>query len=455
MSTSQALPQAAGRLTIKVRGVVQGVGFRPFVYRTARELGLAGWVRNQADLVQIEVQGPEPALAALVEALRTAAPPQVRIERLEVTRPACAGDLPQPFQIAASSGAPGTMRSMVARPTIPADLATCAECRAEIRAPDQRRYGYPFTNCTNCGPRWSIIRALPYDRPRTSMAGFSMCPACEAEYADPADRRFHAQPIACPACGPQLATARSRRPGNGIGRGGPGRRRRGPGVRPDRGPPGAGRLSTPGRRHLRRGSRAACAIARAGPTSRWPLCSARWTKCAATAGCRTRRPASSCRPPRRSFCSAARKKKRCQEPFLGARGGPFGKKVPDTFFSDCRSGCPGQSVPGRDAPLYAAAPLAHGCPVAAGGLHQRQSVRGADGHHATARPGATRPDRRRAAGARSADRPARGRLGGPGRARRLPGPPPRARLCPAADHAGRGNADGAGRGGAPEEPWWG
>ena len=90
------------------------------------------------------------------------------------------------------------------RPTIPADLATCAECREEVRTPGQRRFGYPFTNCTNCGPRWSIIERVPYDRPRTSMAAFRMCPACAAEYADPSDRRFHAQPIACPECGPKL-----------------------------------------------------------------------------------------------------------------------------------------------------------------------------------------------------------------------------------------------------------
>ena len=186
------------RLAIAVRGVVQGVGFRPFVYNTARSLGLPGWVQNQAEQVRIEVQGGPAELESFLAALRTAHPPQARIDSIEVEEAACEEGTPALFQILPSldRGRP--------RPTIPADLATCAECLEEIRTPGERRNRYPFTNCTNCGPRWSIIEQLPYDRPRTSMARFRMCPECEAEYGNPADRRFHAQPIACPRCGPAL-----------------------------------------------------------------------------------------------------------------------------------------------------------------------------------------------------------------------------------------------------------
>jgi hydrogenase maturation protein HypF len=190
-------------LAIAVRGIVQGVGFRPFVYQTARRGRLAGWVRNEAGMVRIEVQGEDAALDTFLDALEHAHPPQARIDSLEVEEQVPAHDAGQPdgaavFQIR------GSAEASAPRPTIPADLATCAECIAEIRDPSQRRYRYPFTNCTNCGPRWSIIERLPYDRTRTSMAGFAMCADCRAEYENPADRRFHAQPIACPRCGPML-----------------------------------------------------------------------------------------------------------------------------------------------------------------------------------------------------------------------------------------------------------
>ena len=194
-------PPAVHRLAITVRGVVQGVGFRPFVYNAARDRRLSGWVPNEADMVRIEVQGESAALDAFVEAIRHAAPPQARINAVEVEEIGIekdVGDTAATFEICISEG------TSAPRPTIPADLATCAECLAEIRAPSQRRYNYPFTNCTRCGPRWSIIERLPYDRPRTSMARFAMCPECQAEYENPADRRFHAQPIACPRCGPTL-----------------------------------------------------------------------------------------------------------------------------------------------------------------------------------------------------------------------------------------------------------
>jgi hydrogenase maturation protein HypF len=183
-----------------VRGVVQGVGFRPFIYNTACANRLSGWVQNRSGVVLIEAQGDRAALDGLLCAIRHSHPPQARIEAVEVQSIACQdqqADAPE-FHIRASSA------EAAPTPAIPADMATCDLCLAEIRNPTERRYRYPFTNCTNCGPRWSIIRQLPYDRPRTSMAQFELCPECAAQYADPADRRFHAQPIACPRCGPTL-----------------------------------------------------------------------------------------------------------------------------------------------------------------------------------------------------------------------------------------------------------
>ncbi len=192
----------ARRLAVTVRGVVQGVGFRPFAYNAARALGLAGWVVNEADAVRIEVEGNAASVEDFLTALRNAAPRQSRIESIEVEeRPvtgAGQGDEASAFQIRTSK------TDAAPRPTVPADLATCPECLAEIASPAERRHRYPFTNCTNCGPRWSIIEQLPYDRPRTSMAKFEMCAVCRAEYENPTDRRFHAQPIACPVCGPSL-----------------------------------------------------------------------------------------------------------------------------------------------------------------------------------------------------------------------------------------------------------
>ncbi len=186
------------RVAVRVRGIVQGVGFRPFVYRIACQNGLGGWVQNEADTVRIEVEGPAQRVDRFLAALRGDPPPQARLASIEVQRiPPGDGRLGE-FVIRSSpqDGSP--------RPTLPADLALCAACREEIRTPGQRRYRYPFTNCTCCGPRWSIVLGVPYDRPKTSMAEFAMCAACAAEYADPADRRFHAQPIACPQCGPHV-----------------------------------------------------------------------------------------------------------------------------------------------------------------------------------------------------------------------------------------------------------
>lgn len=180
---------------IRVSGLVQGVGFRPFVWRLAHRLGLCGSVRNDGDAVVILAQGVPAALDALEAALRLDAPAAARVAavRRAPVPPLAVAD----FTIAAS-GAGEVVAGVVA------DLATCPECLAEMDDPTGRRYGYPFTNCTACGPRFSIVEGLPYDRARTTMRGFSLCPACQAEYADPTDRRFHAQPIACPACGPRL-----------------------------------------------------------------------------------------------------------------------------------------------------------------------------------------------------------------------------------------------------------
>jgi hydrogenase maturation protein HypF len=183
------------RLRVLIRGAVQGVGFRPFVYRLAQDLGLAGWVSNGSDGVHIEVEGPVAQLERFLMRLEAERPPHAVIQSLEPSYLEAVGY--ERFEIRASVG--GVKTTLV----LP-DIATCPECLREILDPSNRRYRYPFTNCTHCGPRYSIIEDLPYDRRRTTMKVFRMCPACQAEYDDPLDRRFHAQPNACPACGPQL-----------------------------------------------------------------------------------------------------------------------------------------------------------------------------------------------------------------------------------------------------------
>ena len=193
-STSKSTVSSECRFAIAVRGVVQGVGFRPFVYSAACDRGLAAGC-NEADMVRIARRASWRA-GGVRRCDSPLSPPQGRIDGVEIAEIEI--EESSGFEICTSEG------TSAPRPTIPADLATCDECLAEIRDPSQRRYNYPFTNCTRCGPRWSIIERLPYDRPRTSMAGFAMCPDCQAEYDDPADRRFHAQPIACPRCGPKL-----------------------------------------------------------------------------------------------------------------------------------------------------------------------------------------------------------------------------------------------------------
>ncbi len=189
-----------GRLVV-VEGVVQGVGFRPFVWRLARELGLAGRVRNLAGRVEIEAVGRLVDIEALAVRLRLDAPPRARVERVTV------GPLPSAVTIAPGDGF--LIDESVSAPSIerlfPPDIATCDDCLRELFDPADRRYRYPFVNCTNCGPRATIIEELPYDRARTSMREFPLCPACDAEYRDPADRRFHAEPVACEVCGPRLS----------------------------------------------------------------------------------------------------------------------------------------------------------------------------------------------------------------------------------------------------------
>jgi hydrogenase maturation protein HypF len=184
------------RNRITVRGIVQGVGFRPFVYGLAVRLGLGGFVRNDAAGVTIEIEGDRAAVDAFVAALRNEAPPLARIETLAVE--ALSLQHSTSFAIIASAG--GARTTLIAP-----DTAPCADCLRELADPADRRYRYPFLNCTNCGPRFTIVDDIPYDRAHTTMAVFPMCPVCAAEYADPLNRRFHAQPTACPTCGPQLA----------------------------------------------------------------------------------------------------------------------------------------------------------------------------------------------------------------------------------------------------------
>ncbi|HEV2242144.1 MAG TPA: carbamoyltransferase HypF, partial [Streptosporangiaceae bacterium] len=185
------------RTAVRVEGIVQGVGFRPFVYSLATSLGLGGLVGNDVDGVFAEVEGTPAAVETFLHSLACEAPPLARIERITTT--AMRPDGTASFSIAPSE--PGRER----RALVSADTATCADCLAELNDPGDRRFGYPFINCTNCGPRFTIVRDVPYDRPLTTMAGFVMCDRCAAEYHDPADRRFHAQPTCCPACGPALA----------------------------------------------------------------------------------------------------------------------------------------------------------------------------------------------------------------------------------------------------------
>lgn len=184
-------------VSLTVFGVVQGVGFRPFVYRLAREMGLAGWVKNAGKGVEIILEASETTVFdRFIEALEKKRPPLALIERID-RAPARPRGL-EGFEIRKTRRTAGFV-------FISPDIAVCDDCLEEIRTPGERRKGYAFTNCTNCGPRYTIVRDLPYDRKTTTMSGFPMCPDCAREYGDPLDRRYHAQPIACPACGPRLS----------------------------------------------------------------------------------------------------------------------------------------------------------------------------------------------------------------------------------------------------------
>src|ERR1022692_1983249 len=184
------------RRQIEVSGIVQGVGFRPYVYRLALGRHLRGTIRNTSAGVTIEIQGPVESVQDFVEHLPVEAPPLARITSFAVHSVSCNGDLD--FRIVHSH------EGEEVRTLISPDVAVCPDCLRELFDPKDRRYRYPFINCTNCGPRFTIIRDIPYDRPSTSMAMFPMCPACLAEYENPLDRRFHAQPNACWDCGPRV-----------------------------------------------------------------------------------------------------------------------------------------------------------------------------------------------------------------------------------------------------------
>jgi hydrogenase maturation protein HypF len=184
------------RREFRVTGTVQGVGFRPFVYGLARRYELAGFVLNDGGGVSIEAEGEAGSLDAFAAALTDEAPGLARIESVQTSPLAIRGE--HEFVIAPSAAIGRTA-------LIPPDVATCDDCLRELLDPGDRRYRYPFTNCTQCGPRFTIVRAVPYDRPNTTMAGFPLCDDCRREYEDPTDRRFHAEPIACPVCGPQLS----------------------------------------------------------------------------------------------------------------------------------------------------------------------------------------------------------------------------------------------------------
>lgn len=185
------------RIVISIQGAVQGVGFRPFIYTLAHNLGLTGWVNNSAQGVHIEAEGDEGRLYLFVDRIVGEKPPHARIVHLDWSWAEVEGYTDFTIHNSDNGGAKSAL--------ILPDLATCPDCLHELFDPDNRRYRYPFTNCTHCGPRYTIIQALPYDRASTTMHHFEMCPACRAEYENPANRRFHAQPNACPDCGPQLA----------------------------------------------------------------------------------------------------------------------------------------------------------------------------------------------------------------------------------------------------------
>ena len=181
---------------VHITGVVQGVGFRPFVYNLATDLNLKGWVKNTSAGVMIEADGDKDALDSFLQKLRDDAPPLARIDDFSASFGP--GNGFTQFDIIHSESVDGAFQP------ISPDVAICDDCLRELFDPNDKRYRYPFLNCTNCGPRFTIIQDIPYDRPFTTMGGFKLCPDCEREYKDPTNRRFHAQPVACPVCGPKV-----------------------------------------------------------------------------------------------------------------------------------------------------------------------------------------------------------------------------------------------------------
>ncbi|MFN2114047.1 MAG: carbamoyltransferase HypF, partial [Anaerolineales bacterium] len=181
---------------IHINGIVQGVGFRPFIYNLALHNQLTGWVRNTSSGVEIEVVGPEENLETFLSSIPNQAPPLSRIESIAHQQTKSEGYAS--FEILHSQVIEGAFQP------ISPDVSICDDCLKELFDPNDFRYRYPFINCTNCGPRFTIIKDIPYDRPKTTMAGFELCPTCQREYQDPTNRRFHAQPVACPACGPDI-----------------------------------------------------------------------------------------------------------------------------------------------------------------------------------------------------------------------------------------------------------
>ena len=182
------------RIRLQIEGLIQGVGFRPYVNRLALSRGVTGWVANSSNGVIVDIEGGDLAVEGFLRDLTANLPPLARLDRLRKEELALVGYTS--FAIRQSMG--GREHSALILP----DVATCDACLTEILSPTNRRYRYPFTNCTYCGPRFSILEVLPYDRSNTTMRWFDMCTPCRAEYVTPADRRFHAQPIACPDCGP-------------------------------------------------------------------------------------------------------------------------------------------------------------------------------------------------------------------------------------------------------------
>jgi hydrogenase maturation protein HypF len=184
------------RYSIKITGIVQGVGFRPFVYNLAKSLYLNGWVSNKGSNVIIDVEGEKKALESFVAALKNNAPPLSRLKSIEISECLPAGS--KSFEIRKSTGFSED------NVFISNDVAVCKDCLHELFDRNDRRYLYPFINCTNCGPRFTIVKGVPYDRERTTMSIFPMCSKCSEEYTNPADRRYHAQPVSCRQCGPRL-----------------------------------------------------------------------------------------------------------------------------------------------------------------------------------------------------------------------------------------------------------